>query len=552
MRDENATDVLIVGAGPVGLCCAIELGQRGVRCLVVEKNDRVGYNPRAKLTNVRSREHLRRWGIADALRRASPIPPDYPGTVMFLTRFNGYHLAQFENALTCSPEINEFYSESGQWVPQYTLEEVLREHAESFPNVTVRFNCRFADAEQSADGVTSQIVDNVTGRATTVHSSYVVGADGVRSSVRELLGFPLDGTHGMAKFYNMVFLAPELAKSHAFGGAIQYWFVNPELSGILAPMDDGVEGKWFLGVPLPPGAPDAEQLDPRDLLRRVCGIDCEVELVGRDPWTSHALITPHYAQGRIFLAGDACHIHPPFGGYGMNMGMGDAVDLGWKIAATLQGWGGPGLLDTYETERRPVHRLILEEAVENQKVLGNHLVHESIEHDGPEADAIRARVGDAIRASKRREFDTIGVTLGYRYDDSPVIAGDGTPAPPVDYRTYVPSARPGCVAPHTWLADGSSLYDHFGIGFTLLVTGDDDPVAEARLAGAAARRGIPFTVAAPRAARVAELYGARFALIRPDQHVAWRGDALPDDADALVGRITGFAPVAHAVAGGIS
>jgi hypothetical protein len=262
-------------------------------------------------------------------------------------------------------------------------------------------------------------------------------------------------------------------------------------------------------------------------------------VVASDPWTSHSLVATRYREARIFLAGDACHTHPPFGGYGMNMGIGDAVDLGWKLAATLQGWGGSALLDTYEVERRPVHRLVLDEAVANQSVLGVHLVREGIEEAGPAGEQIRATVGSAIRASKRREFDTLGVVLGYRYDGSPAIEPDGTAPPTSDYATYTPSARPGCVAPHAWLADGSSLYDHFGIGFTLLVTSDGAATEVAGLVDAAAARDVPFTVATPRDTRLPERYGARFALIRPDQHVAWRGDELPVDPNLLLDRVTG-------------
>ena len=543
----DRADVLIAGAGPVGLSLAIELGLRGIRCVVVEKNDGVGYTPRAKTTNTRTREHLRRWGIAERLREASPIPRDYPPRAIFLTSFIGHQLAVFENALNCSPERNELYSESSQWVPQYTLENVLLERVKTLPNVTVRFNCRLESTEQTGEEVRSGVADTVTGERATIRSSYLTGADGVHSRVRNLAGVKMEGKHDLASFVNLIFYAPDLAASHPFGRAIHYWFVNRELPVIIGPMDDGVEGKWFLGVPLVPNGPDVTNMGASEILRRATGIDVATTPISSDPWTSSSLLADVYRRDRVFLAGDACHTHPPFGGFGMNMGIGDAVDLGWKLAATIQGWGGPALLDTYETERRPVHIAVTNESIANQAVLGNALVRDEIDAETPEGERIRAEVGRAIFTAKRREFETLGIVLGYRYDGSPLLVSDGTPAPEIDYSTYMPSARPGCLAPHAWLADGSSLYDHFGLGFTLLVLKQMDPGGVARFADAAAARGLPLTVFAPNESGLGNVYEAAFALIRPDQHVAWRGDAIPENPLAIVDRVRGdLAPAAAA------
>ncbi len=224
----------------------------------------------------------------------------------------------------------------------------------------------------------------------------------------------------------------------------------------------------------------------------------------------------------------------------MNMGIADGVDLGWKIAAVLMGWGGPALLDSYARERRPVHEFVIDEAVINHSTLGNQLWQAGIEDDSTEGARIRSEIGARIQAAKMREFCTLGVMLGYRYDDSPVIVGDGTEPTPHDFVNYVPSARPGHLAPHAWMHDGSSLYDHFGLGFTLLVTDDRDAATVDAIQRAAAAGGVPLAVIRPREPGIPALYKARFALIRPDQHVAWRGNAA-GDAAAVIRTIVGKA-----------
>ncbi len=541
----GACDVLIAGAGPAGLSLAIELGHRGVTCLVVERNDRVGYSPRAKTTNVRTREHLRRWGIADALRQASPIAPDYGANVVFATRMNGPLLARFENAMHARRERNELFSEEGQWVPQYTLEEVLRSHAASLPGVAIEFGCELSGFKEDAEGVSAQVRDVATGRIRSLRSRYLVGADGARSMVREAIGARMLGHSPGLKNYSIIFRAPGLAGSHGHGEAIMYWMVNADVPGMLGPMDQ--HGLWFFMATKLADDVDPATVDPVTLIRRGTGLaDLAIEVMHTDPWVARSLIADFYGKGRVFLAGDACHLHPPFGGFGMNMGIGDAVDLGWKLAATLQGWGGPGLLASYQAERRPVHQRVIEEATTNYATLGNQLVRPAIEAPGPEGDAVREQAGAQIRATKRREFDTLGVVLGYRYANSPIIVPDGTQAPPQDTIAYVPSAVPGCLAPHLWLRDGSSLYDHFGSGYTLLVT-EGDAAGTDTFAATAAGRGMPLAVIAPGDERLPPLYQARLVLIRPDQHVAWRGARLPDDPARLLDRITGCLPQAASV-----
>ena len=537
MREIEETEVLIVGAGPVGLALAIELGGRGVRCLVVEQNDRVGLNPRAKTTNVRTREHLRRWGIAENLRAASKLPPGYPSDIIFTTRLNGPQLTKIENGLNCAPERNDLYSEPAQWIPQYVLEEVLRAHAVTLAGVEVRFNTSFVATSQDDSGVTTTVRHVRTGEETAIRSRYLVGADGSRSAVREVVGAKMEGMRGIAPNYNVQFRAPQLARLNPHGPAIMYWQINGDAPSVIGPME-GLDCWYFIATRI---AGNAEDIDPKELIRRATNLDFEMEILGTSAWIAHSLIADRYSEGSIFLAGDACHLHPPFGGYGMNMGIADGVDLGWKLAAVLHGWGGPELLPTYEQERRPVHQWIIEEAVANYNALGNHLTLPGLETPGPVGDATRREAGDVIFAAKLREFKTLGAVLGYRYAGSSTIVPDGTVPPPANAMIYRPSAYPGCLAPHLWLENGTSLYDHFGEGFTLLATNGHSGTEMVNAEAAARQLRIPLKIVAPADARLRPRYNANFALIRPDQHVAWRGDTLPEDMVPLLQTVSGRA-----------
>jgi 2-polyprenyl-6-methoxyphenol hydroxylase-like FAD-dependent oxidoreductase len=533
MSDGAETDVLIVGAGPTGLSLAIELGLRGVRAFVVERHARTGSQPRAKTTNVRSMQHLRRWGIAAQLREAAPLPYDYPTDVVFATRLFGRTLAVIENAFEGAKRRDPRFPEPAQWVPQYTVEALLRERAQALPALELRFNTALEDAQQSGDGVSATIRDVAAGGQQTVRAKYLVGADGARSRVREIIGVRMEGEHAYALNYNLILRIPEFLHTVPERRAIMYWLINKEAPAVMGPMDR--DGRWHFGVTLPAGT---TELDDDTIRRRVCaavGREVEIEILARDIWAAHRLIADRYRNGNVFLAGDACHLHPPFGGYGMNLGIADGVDLGWKLAAMLEGWGGATLLDSYESERRAVHLRTIAEAVENYRTLSAQLLKDSLEDDTEDGAAARRAVGEAIVATKTREFATLGVVLGSRYQDSPIIVrGDGTP-PAEHHANYEPSAYPGCLAPHGWLPDGSSLYDHFGRGYTLLVL---EEASTAAFEQAAAGAGVPLTVLRLDDPQCGALYGAPLALIRPDQYVAWRGGPDADAAD-VVARVRG-------------
>jgi len=516
---------------------AIELGTRGVPCVVVERDQRRGYAPRAKTTHVRTREILRRWGIAGELAEASPFGIDYPTDIHFVTRLNGHSLARFERAINCAPVRDPRYSEHAQWIPQYKLEAVLMEKARQLPCVEFRFATEFIGYIQDKAGLAVELRDHDRDTSETISASYLVGADGPRSSVRDAMGVRMEGTYGLSRNYNVIFKAPGLADAHRHGPGIMYWQINPDAPSIIGPMDVG--DLWFFG---PIGlAPETTLSDGEmvDLIKRSTGIDLPYEILSSDVWIASCLLAERYRDGRVFLAGDACHLHPPFGGYGMNMGVADSVDLGWKIAAVMAGWGGPRLLDSYEAERRQVHRIVLDESVSNHKSAPAQLLVPGLEIDDEEGAAIRAKVSDLILRTKGKEFYTLGIVLGMRYLSSPVIVPDDTEQDWKASTDYVPSAAPGCLAPHAWLSDGRSLYDSFGSGFTLLLfDGASDSLAtQAKMEAEA--QGIPLEVVHIVDLEVARLYDRKLALIRPDQHVAWRGDTWP--ATGILQTVSGSA-----------
>jgi 2-polyprenyl-6-methoxyphenol hydroxylase-like FAD-dependent oxidoreductase len=516
--------VLIAGAGPSGLALAIELGSRGISCLVVERNDRVGYAPRAKTTNVRTRTHLRRWGIADKLADVSPFGVDYPSNVHFVTRLGGRSIAVIENASNCNPARSELYPEHGQWVPQYKLEQVLREHAESLPDVTIRFNTELISASQDVAGAEITLADVRDKQRVAVRANYVVGADGARSAVRDLIGAKMSGTYGLSRNYNIVFRAPGLAEAHEHGPGSMYWQLNRAAPSLIGPMDK--DDVWyFMPTRLPEGFKITQE-SAAGLIREATGIDLPYEILSSDEWVASSLIADRYRDRRIFLIGDACHLHPPFGGYGMNMGIADGVDLGWKLATTLQGSGGPLLLESYEIERRAIHEEVIAEAELNHAVLSNDLMSDQLDSDTPEGKQARATLAERIIATKTREFHTLGTVLGGCYRESPIIPADEG-SPPSEGKAgpiYAPSSRPGCLAPHVWRADGSSLYDVFGPGFTLLCRPNVPSLAVERAKVDASRLLQLLTVVFLTETEAGTLYPALLTLVRPDQYVAWRAD----------------------------
>ncbi|HSW16585.1 MAG TPA: FAD-dependent monooxygenase, partial [Ramlibacter sp.] len=430
-------------------------------------------------------------------------------------------------------ERDERFSEHAQWIPQYKVEQALRERALEFPTVTLRQPARLIAFTQDADGVLATVQGGDSDRAWQVRARYLVGADGARSTVRELLGISMDGTSPLGQHRNFIFHAPGLATKHSLGPGVMYWLINGRFPAVVAPLDAG--DLWTFGC-----SRGAVTGDPAEMIRAALGVDAPIEILHQDDWTAHQLIAREYGRDRVYLIGDACHLHPPFGGHGMNMGIGDAADLGWKLHGALAGWAGPRLLESYAIERRQVHRRVVDESVANHAHLSSTFYAPGLEQPGAEGDALRAATRERILASKRPEFDSLGLVIGYHYEQSPVLLREQADLPErMPSSQYQPCARPGCRSPHAWLADGSSLFDHYDPrGFTLLAFAET-PQVDAH--------GVPLKVFAPRQPGLRALFGADFVLVRPDQHVAWRGDDPTRIAQALTvasGRAT--APLAEA------
>ena len=341
------------------------------------------------------------------------------------------------------------------------------------------------------------------------------------------------GTSDLRPNFGFVFRAPGLAQRQPHGPAVQYWVLKSAFPGVMGRMD--MEDRWWAGV----NGVSAEigEADPHRLIHGFVGTKIDAEILGTDPWTARMLLADCYRSGRVFLVGDAAHLNPPWGGHGFNTGIGDAVNIGWKLAAVLDGWGGDDLLESYEAERRPIAKRTIREAVANMSVLAPELGSRELDAPGQIGEHARRAAAQVIQASKDREFHSLGIVLGYKYDTSLVIVDDGIPLLP-EGQDYEPTARPGARLPHLWLPDGASLYDRLGNGLSLLRLCDDADVTP--FIESATAHGVPLTVVELRGQSLEEFYGASLLLVRPDQHVAWRGTSVDRaTAETLLERIRG-------------
>jgi 2-polyprenyl-6-methoxyphenol hydroxylase-like FAD-dependent oxidoreductase len=530
--------VLIAGGGPVSMTLACELARRDTVCMLVERNTTTTRHPKMDITNARSMELFRRLGLADALRRVA-VPEDNNFDVSWITTLSGHELHRFRypsasewRRLIRERNDGSMPGEPPMRVSQVEIEPVLQRAVLSDRRIDARWGVAFEELVQDEGGVIATLRAQ-DGRSERVRCRYLVGCDGGTSQVRNCLGIRLDGRARVMDRFMTHFRSQATDVLQRWGVA---WHYQSPAGSLIAQND---RDTWTLQTRWPSDvAPD--KVDPRVLLRAFAGCDFDHEILVANAWTPHLLVAEQYGTGRVFLAGDAAHQYIPTGGYGMNTGIADACDLGWKLAAVLHGFGGPGLLASYHLERRPVGMRNREASRRHSEVRAEiAAVYRTCLPSGSDDEAARTEAGRRIAEIGNAENESFGIELGYAYADSPVICADPGAQISNDPLRYVPTTAPGVRLPSIVLPDGVPIFDRLGRWFTLVCVG---PSLGEALKAAAARRGIPLDVLKLDAPDAAKAYGRGLLVVRPDQHIAWRGGACDDSrvADAIMSRVLGW------------
>lgn len=540
--------VLVVGGGPVGLALAGDLGWRGVDCTLVEQGDGGVAQPKMDMIGIRSMEFCRRWGIVPWVESAG-YNRDYPQDCAWVTDLNGYEFGRepFPSPSQEKPGVHS--PQKRERCPQNFFDPVLQRFASSLPGVSLQFNTELLEFTDLGSHVKALVRHTGSGSTETLEADYLVGCDGGASVVRQTLGIEMDGEPVLTYTTNVVFRCDGLEKLHHMQPAYRYIFIGPEGTWATLVAINGRD-QWRFSLVGDGQKRKLTEAEARAAIVRALGKPFNFEILSMLPWVRRQLVARDYGRGRVFIAGDAAHLTSPTGGFGMNTGLLDVVNLSWKLAAMVQGWGGPHLLKSYEAEQRPVAMRNVGEASENlRRMLSPRILKPDaavFETDAPDADTGRRAAAETARREygqrytdmMRREWFSIGIHLGYVYEGSPIVVPDGTPRPPLEVSSYTPTSRPGSRAPHIWLAPGQSMLDLFGRSFVLLRFGAGAPGA-APLEDAARQAGLPLESVMIDNADAARLYECKLVLVRPDGQVAWRGDAPPADCTGLVERVRG-------------
>lgn len=542
------TDVLVVGAGPVGLTMAMDLAGRGVKVTVVEAR-RYAEPPNVKCNHVAARtmEVFRRLGVAQKVRDAG-LPADYPNDVVFRTSVTGTELTRIP--IPCR---RDRYSETegpDAWWPtpepphrinQLFLEPILLEHAAALPGVTLLNRTQMTGFEQDAEGVSVAILDMDSGATRTVRCRYLAGCDGGSSGVRKQMGAKLEGTPVIQRVQSTYVRAPALRALMPGKPAWCYYSVNPRRCGTMFAIDG--HDTWLIHNHLNASEPEFDSVDRDQSIRDILGVDAsfQYDIISKEDWVGRRLVANRFRDRRVFIAGDAAHLWVPYAGFGMNAGIADAINLSWLLAARVQGWGDEGMLDAYEAERQPITEQVSQFAMDHaQKMIrARGAVPPNIEAPGPEGEAQRLAVGREAYELNVQQYCCAGLNFGYYYTGSPIIATDDAQAPAYSMGGFTASTVPGCRAPHFWLRDGRSLYDAFGPAYTLLRF--DRSVDVSGLESTARQSGLPLVVIDVDGEDTPPAYEHKLVMCRSDLHVAWRGNAIPVPAAALVSRLRGAA-----------
>lgn len=547
-------EVVIVGAGPTGTMLAIELGRRGVDVRLVERRESRLRHPRAIGIHGRSMEMLRHIGLSDDVRRAGGLPAEQWSSAGYSTRLRDPSLGTVDMLATAErvAQARQISPELIGWCAQDIFETRLRRHLRAYPTVSVHYGVRVTDVVQDRDGVTLTGVDEHSGAERTVRARYVVGADGGRSLVREKAGIPSRETRPLGHQINVCFeadLAPFLhGRTH-----ILYWIINADTQGAFLTYDG--KRRWAYSWGYDPAVMSAEDFTPEhctEVIKNAIGErDVDIDIDGIFFWRVESALSDRYREGRLLLAGDAAHRVPPSGGFGMNVGLQDAQNLGWKLHAVLRGRAGDGLLDTYEAERRPIAEETIEQTLENARratevgwIMEDPGQLAAIEDPGPAGERVRRRIVDAV-PGQEPQYWSPGRQFGFVYRDGAVVP-DGTEPPASTVTEYHPSGFPGARAPHVWLekAGGErvSTVDLLHTDFSVLAGEEGRPWVDAARR-AAASHGVELrAVVIGDCAEYTEptgtwrtLYGLEpsgAVVVRPDGHVGFRARALSDPATA--------------------
>ena len=529
MTNNERYQVIIAGGGPVGVALAVELGQRGIRCAVVERYVELQNIPKGQNLTSRTLEHFHFWGIERELREARLLPPGYPigGVTAYGTLMGEYWFMP-----PGREQVRSFYYTANERLPQYLTEKVLRTRLAELPSANAFYGWTAEALEQDENGVRVTMAETNGGGRQVLVGDYLVGCDGARSIVREGLGIKMGGTDFGRRMVLAVFRSRELHEGlKRFPERTTYRVLNPELQGywqFFGRIDVG-EG-WFFHAPVPDDA-TAENFDLHGFLQQVAGFPFSAEFDHIGFWDLRIGIAEQYRQGRVFIAGDAAHTHPPYGGFGLNSGLEDVTNLGWKLAAVLQGWGGPGLLESYEAERRPIMIEITEGVIKGNIEKDRDLLNRF----RPELD--REAFEQAWKAAEATSSET--PTNEPHYEGSPVVLGPPGAVSSV-YSKHSHVAQAGHHLTPQLLSDGRNTFDALGRGYTLFAF-DAPEGAVAPFVAAAKTHDVPLTVVLDAFEGGRSAYESRLILVRPDQYVAWAGNDAPEDAEAVMRRVVGIA-----------
>ena len=506
------TDVVINGGGPVGLGLAIELGQRGIRCILAERHTQTQPIPRGQNLTQRTMEHFHFWGSEPQLRAARTIPPEYGigGLTAYGSLLSNHHYDWLKREL-----VKPFYFKDNERLPQYETEKVLRQRAAALPTVTTLYGWDSDTITQDEAGTTVTLTERSSKQQQIIQAKYVVGCDGSRSKTREQSGITQTLSDHDRCMVLLVFKSQELHTLLArFPGKSFYNVLHPELKGywkFFGRVDLG--NTWFFHAPVPLGT-TVDNYDFKKYLHESVGAEFEVEFQHIGFWDLRFALADQYRAGRVFIAGDAAHSHPPYGGYGVNSGFEDARNLGWKLAAMLQGWGDDALLDSYDLERRPVFASTI-----------NDFIAKSIETDKEFLEKFDPQQDRAAfdHAWAERSQGAIGEVHAFEpnYEGSPVVwQNQGGSHMCSAKGSHLYKARAGHHLAPAMLSKGKNVFEVLGNGFTLLALGSSSTDTQV-LIDAAATAGVPLTVVQEASGQAADRYEARWVLVRPDQFVAW-------------------------------